>query len=574
MKLSGLPSLVSPPSIRAISSLLSLVILVSACGGGDGSVAVASSPQPTQSAERETSEDDQASLVDYGKGPIPETERSSSDKPLAIPLASAELTSGGPLAAAEGAFGPAFPFPLIPIHLIMLPDGRLLAYGSDEKGRQTAQLHYAVYDPEAQGYPFLVLPNTTNTDLFCSTQTLLPQDGRVMLAGGDRIVNGERNYANADVNIFEPKTGKMEKQAQPMTFQRWYATSVITPKGEHMVLGGRDDKFIDGVTVDTYATTPEIYNPATGWRTLLGARSDPAFGKARTNWRYPKSWVSPAGRIAVLTHSGSIFQLDPAGLGAIQPWMPSSGSLLSANADQPAVMFKPGKILAARVGTSAQVIDINGTQPIVRNTGPLHSRRIWGSMTLLPDGRVWANGGSSDGENELSGAVYSSELWNPASETWTLAASATKPRLYHGNAILLRDGRVLTGGGGAPGPVKGLNAEIYYPPYLFKKDGSGEFATRPAVSSLSTRSLLWSSQLGIQMTSTELVKRIALLRAGSATHSFNGDQRLIGLTFTQSGRDLVLTMPGSRNNAPPGYYMVFILNNDGVPSIGEMIKLG
>ena len=562
--------------LTAAIAVLGMVSMLAACGGGDrpDDVAVASVEAPQSSAADEVvSEEDRPGLVDYGGGPVPEP-TAAAHAPMAAIAEPPWLSNGGPKAGTQGAFGPAYTWPLIPLHMVMLPDGRILAYGSDALGAQNGLLNYAVYDPQAAGYPFLVLPNTTNTDLFCSTLGLLPQDGKVMIAGGDRIVNGVRNYANADVNVFDPATGNLAKQSQPMNFRRWYASGVITSKGDYLLVGGRDDVLVAGVNEETYSTTPEIYSPTTGWRTLPGARSDAAFGNTRRNWWYPKAWLTPTGRVAVLANGTSIYQLDPSGGGTVQVWKPASGKLLNGSADHPAVMFKPGKVLSSRDGTSVQIIDFNGSAPTVQNAAPMSTRRAFGSMTLLPDSQVWANGGSSDGLIQLTSAVYTSELWNPFNGTWTLTASATKPRLYHGNAILLRDGRVLTGGGGAPGPVKGLNAEIYYPPYLFKRDGSGTLAPRPAVTSVSTRSLLWSSPFTMQMSTADPVSRVVILRTGSATHAFNGDQRLIWLTHAQVGNELQLTMPGSRANAPPGYYMIFVIDPKGVPSVGEIVKLG
>ena len=83
-------------------------------------------------------------------------------------------------------------------------------------------------------------------------------------------------------------------------------------------------------------------------------------------------------------------------------------------------------------------------------------RRSWLTAKVL------VTGGSAVA-NQLTGVAYAATIWNPATGQWTLGASAVKPRLYHSTALLLPDGSVLTAGGGAPGPVKNLNAEIYYP---------------------------------------------------------------------------------------------------------------
>jgi hypothetical protein len=125
-------------------------------------------------------------------------------------------------------------------------------------------------------------------------------------------------------------------------------------------------------------------------------------------------------------------------------------------------------VLTVRAGQRAQVVDISSFLPVVTDVPNLNYDRIWGNATLLPDGEilVLVTGGSGV-PNDLTNVAYQAESFNPSTGTWTLGASAAIPRLYHSSALLLRDGSVLTGGGVAPGPVNELNAEIYYPTYLF-----------------------------------------------------------------------------------------------------------
>jgi YD repeat-containing protein len=138
---------------------------------------------------------------------------------------------------------------------------------------------------------------------------------------------------------------------------------------------------------------------------------------------------------------------------------------------------------------------------------------------------------------------------------------------------LLPDGSVLTGGGGAPGPVKNLNAEIYYPPYLY--DGSGQPAARP---SLVTAPRLLQLHLNQQFTATvgsgAPISRVTLLREGSVTHSFDPGQRFLQLGFTQAGQTLTITLPGiDPNVVVPGYYMLFVFNQAGVPSVAKIVRV-
>ena len=235
------------------------------------------------------------------------------------------------------------------------------------------------------------------------------------------------------------------------------------------------------------------------------------------------------------------------------------------------VMFAPGRILSLRENREAVVLNINSGTPVVSPTAKLAKDRQFANATLLADGRVWVNGGSSTG-NDLAGKALDSELWDPATNQWTTAASATQARLYHSASILLPDGRVLTGGGGAGGPETHLDGEIYYPPYLFKKGGSGKLADRPEITDSPGAVIGWDRQFSI--TATENIARVTLVRAGITTHAFNNETRFIDLGSTGPGKTVTLRTPASDDVAPPGFYYLFVWNSDGVPSVSKMIRLG
>jgi hypothetical protein len=188
----------------------------------------------------------------------------------------------------------------------------------------------------------------------------------------------------------------------------------------------------------------------------------------------------------------------------------------------------------------------------------------------MADGKVLVNGGSYT-RNELINVAYHNEIWDPKTGKWTRGAIAAKPRLYHSSALLLMDGTVLTGGGGAPGPVINLNSEIFYPPYLFKKDGSGQLAPRPVISSAPDR-VTWGQNFGVTVEGT--VKRATWLRFGSSTHNFNADQRFLEAEFRQDGNVVTVTAPSNARVAPPGHYMLFVFDPAGVPSEAKAIKIG
>jgi Domain of unknown function (DUF1929) len=455
---------------------------------------------------------------------------------------------------------------------VLLPDGRIMAYGTDLLGRQGASLHYMVWDPAlgTASEAMLLLPNTTRSDIFCAGQLLLPRTGDVLLLGGDEYASTDPEVGLTDMNIFSPATNKMVRQPQKMAYRRWYPTLVTTGQGEQVILGGRINivRSNGHVFERNVASTPEVYAPATGFRTLKTAKSDIAYGQQAESFYYPRAWLTPSGQVFILGFDGKMFRLDVAGNGTLSQF---SVVTSAGNFRMPATMFAPGKILALRNNAQAVVVDINGLAPVVKPTAPLSAFRQWGSATVLADGKVWVNGGSKT-NNSLRDAAYQSETWDPATGKWTPGASTTKARLYHSTSILLSDGSVLTGGGGANGPVQQLNGEVYFPPYLFKRDGSGEFALRPALLSAPAQSS-WGERYEFLMTSTAAVSRVTLVRTGSVTHSFNNEGRFFDMPFVKTGSRVQITMPASRNVAPPGFYMLFVFDAAGVPTVGKVLQI-
>jgi Domain of unknown function (DUF1929) len=130
---------------------------------------------------------------------------------------------------------------------------------------------------------------------------------------------------------------------------------------------------------------------------------------------------------------------------------------------------------------------------------------------------------------------------------------------------------VLTAGGGSPGPVLNLNAEVYYPPYLFKPDGSGEPAARPSILD-APRFLHRGRPFAARVDGP--VARVTLLRTGSVTHGLDAQARFLELPFTQTSGMVVVTPPSKAALAPPGYYMLFVRDAAGVPSVARIVRLG
>jgi hypothetical protein len=244
-------------------------------------------------------------------------------------------------------------------------------------------------------------------------------------------------------------------------------------------------------------------------------------------------------------------------------------------------MYLPDKIMKAGsyanpdyYGTAAYnatnqtaVLDMTAGSPSWRSTAPMNYPRSYQNMTLLPDGTVLASGGESASDGtDLSRAVLPAEIWDPNTQTWRVVASLTTGREYHSTALLLPDGRVLMAGGGQlPGRATNIySGEIYSPPYLFK-------GNRPTISSAPS-TVQYGSSFTISTPDAASIQKVALIRTPSVTHAFDENQRYLPLSFTQGSGQLTVQTPSNRNSAPPGYYMLFVVNGNGVPSVASFVR--
>lgn len=501
--------------------------------------------------------EDTTKVVDYGAGPGKPADTSLPATEAAI---AAAVPIGGAGAQIKGVFGQPVSWTLLPLHLVLLPDGRVLSYGN----RQNNKLYYDVWNPRlgtGSGAHDL-LPNWTTTNIFCAGQSVIPGTGEVVIVGGDQTLNGVVNTGVDRATMFDPATGSL-KSIPPMVYERWYPTIVPLNTGDKLILGGRKDS-------NVYSPTPELFGQDGSWRLLPGATSNAAFGLAGWNWYYPRTYPLPndGSKLFVLGHNGNMFYVSPAGSGSItqlaQTTLPSQVSL-------PTAMFAPGRFLSVRGNRKVILVNLNGQQPVVTPTASIDQLRYFANATVLADGKVMVNGGSTV-SNKLTGVAYAVELWDPVTGQWTRGASALKPRLYHSSALLMPDATVLTAAGGNPGPVLNLNAEIYYPPYLF--DGNGNPAARPTlVAAPVLLSLSATRQFAASVGVGDLISRVTVLHTGSSTHNNNLEQRFQPLPFTQNGQTLQITAPTNVNYTVPGYYMLFVFNRQGVPSVAKIIKI-
>ena len=270
--------------------------------------------------------------------------------------------------------------------------------------------------------------------------------------------------------------------------------------------------------------------------------------------------------------TNQVWKLDPRGNGTLD-LVGTFPDMLKFDKAAPSAMYDNHKVLLIRGVQNASIVDIrNPNKPVSQVTGSLREPRHWANTIALPNGEVLLVGGASILQKEDTAIKYV-EIWSPTTGRWRTGASAAKSRLYHSAAILLPDATVLVGGGGPPGQKINQNAELYMSSGLF--DEKGKYSVRPVITSLENDVLNYGQKIQVGFSNATTIERVTLIRLGSVTHSFNMDERMRRLHFKQNHDplSLVIKIPTSRSATPPGYYMLFILNDMGVPSVAKIVNL-
>jgi hypothetical protein len=435
--------------------------------------------------------------------------------------------------AESGQWSEPFSWPIVPIHVMLLPDGRVLSIGRT----QTPHL----WDPGTGSFTSVSSPAW----LFCAGHALLA-DGRVLLAGG-HITD---NHGLPDITLFSATTNSFTSSA-PMQRGRWYPTTTVMGNGEVVILAGRDE---DGEEV----TIPEVWSDGTV-RQLTGAEQRFPY--------YPRAFVAPDGRLFIAGPTINTRYLTVSGNGS---WANGPDRLEGSREYGSAVMYDDGKILTAgggRTTRTAEVIDLNQAGQGWVWTGSMANARRHLNLTVLPTGEVLATGGVGGTTfNDVSAGVHAAEIWNPATGQWRTLASSAITRGYHATSLLLPDGRVLHAGSGeGAGAPDQRNGELFTPPYLLR-------GARPEITD-APADVSYGAQFRVETPQAESIDQVSFIRLGAATHAFDENQRFQRLTFTADATGLTVTAPSSSNRAPPGHYMVFILNGQAVPSVARIVRI-
>ena len=465
-----------------------------------------------------------------------------------------------------------------------------------------------------------------DNDIFGAGHVLLP-DGRIFVAGGtleyptDHPAGGHPvhvtppNYDSPEARpachdflglrdsfIYDPASMSWTRGPK-MQRGRRYPSLLSLGDGRVLALSGLDDLslrwgwgYSKGYSIDGYECwyplrngSAEIFNPATmTWSAPIVLGGSHSQIQANNVGESPYLHLLPTGNVFLAgpTEATEVFETRllvrrsaqkistrgerDYGFSTLLALRPSEGYR--------ARVFNAGGSNATGVADQTEIIDFSAVDPQWTAAAPMTHGRHQGASVLLPDGKVLVVGGSSGFDvNGVDNSILEAEMYDPATNTWSSADTSFVPRTDRSVALVLPDGRVLVAGSN---PQDALDPderqvetriEIYSPPYLFK-GAQANIPVHPEV-------IHYATSFDIRLGSSTQVKNashVVLLRPGSTTHTRNFDQRLVELTFTKDPafpRRLVVTGPPDGNIAPPGPYIMHVLDDKGVPSFGHLVRL-
>jgi hypothetical protein len=478
--------------------------------------------------------------------------------------------------AREGEWRIPYSSSLVGIHSILLRTGKVLLFTyltESDQGRGLA----CVLDPDTGVET--VLPRLEK-DPFCGGHATLP-DGRLLVAGG----SGGGLVA---LHLFEPtEASGVWHELPDMADARWYPTCATLPDGRILIISGTKE----GGTQPTVPLTDtyQIYSPEAG---LTPPVQVEFLNEISPVSIYPFVVVLPSGEIflhgwnktcflnletgqtgdaRVLTERPEPRNYPVQGSAVLLPLLPDSEPPYRARV----MLIGGGGVPPATqmpATNTCEILDLGETPFAWRSVAPMANPRVMPDAVLLPDRTVLVVNGSAAGwAHDANQPVFDTEIFDPSTGAWTRCCARRVPRLYHASAVLLPDGRVLTAGSDEtyniePFHKHELRIEIFSPPYLFRGD-------RPRVTA-APEEIGYGAAFEVVTPDAASVASVALMRPGAATHSMNMDQRYVGLRVaSRAAGGLTLEAPPHGAAAPPGYYMLFLVSDEGVPSMARFVRL-
>jgi len=459
---------------------------------------------------------------------------------------------------------------IVPLHLALLPTGKILAWGRNEVDGSMGEPR--LWDPTSGSPGSMARMVKSDTMLFCAGLALMA-DGRLMVSGGHK--SDDRGL---DVtNIFDPVSESWVPGLPKMAKGRWYPTVTALPDGRLVTVAGKD-------TAKKVVLLPEVWENG-AWVQLPGASLELPY--------YPRDFVDPKN--GLVFYAGERIQsrwldVDASTASGRGRWISGPSHLYQKNRDYgSAAMYDTGKILYAGGGgylnwdtpdpvsgsptARVEKIDLMAGSPTWTEASPMSQPRRHLNATVLPDGRVLVTGGvSGDGFNDIATAVRAAEVWDPATDQWTALSSNSVDRGYHSVSLLLPDATVLHGASGDANVPNSNQAypnershEIFHPPYLYR-------GARPVITD-APATVSYGQDFLVQTPNGAQITEVRWIHLGTVTHAFDQSARANKLAFARANGGVTVTAPASPNAAPPGHYLLFILNRNGVPSTAKIVRV-
>lgn len=461
-----------------------------------------------------------------------------------------------------------YSMPINPVHVALLNNGKVLVVagsgncppsqsgcpsgppygGSNNSGA-------LLWDPIAA----TLTQFSVSWDMFCNGMVVL-QDGRALIDGG--TIQYDPFWGQPQVAVFDPSTNVFTN-VQNMAHGRWYPTVLTLGDGRVMTFSGLSET---GGT----NTAVEFYTVGSGWSQQYPASWTPDL--------YPRLHLLPSGTVFYSGAQTTSKIFDPStttwntnvartnysgqrtyGTSVLLPLTPAN------NYDPKVIIMGGGSPATA----TTETIDLAAATPAWQYGPSMSEARIEMNAVILPSGKVLALGGSVNDE-DTGTLSLNADLYDPATNTFSSAGANASQRLYHSVALLLPDATVWVAGGNPARGTYNKTMEIYKPAYLFNADGT--LATRPSITG-APNSISYGNTFTLETPDAANISSVVLVRNGTVTHAFGMDQREVGLSFTPGIGTLTVTAPPNGNIAPAGYYMLFLLNSAGVPSLAKFVQV-
>ena len=524
---------------------------------------------------------------------------------------------------------------ILAVHAALLHTGKILYFSGDEHdpGRHILGNfdHARLFDCQTLA---ITSPAASSSirDLFCCGHAFLP-NGRLLVAGGTEAWTIEEE-AGIDPH-FHAALGHFRGTAESYSYDttnnewddaarmvpepghsigggRWYPTLVTLGNGKVLAISGHpsdaDTRHYNN-TVEEYSTSP---GPAGQW-TDVGVQPASMGGYPDLTY-YPRVHLLKNGKLFFTSSiNGQSMTLDTtfhiwAAVCAGLPEADYSNGINTNSVLLPLLHengYSQSVLVCGR--QQARRIDLDAGSPSWQPTLPrtllisgVPPVRNHCNSVLLPTGEVAVVGGMIDPANDPGSMVHEVEIYRPSTNSWVTmppGANTSVARNYHSVALLMPDGRVWMAGsninanwsfhnaGDYPSSLpansqdsgvdnRRLQIELFEPWYFGRSD-------RPTLT-LAGNAVSVGGTFHLNTPQASSISRVAVIRAGSSTHSFNPDQRYVGLPFTRNGNDLAVSVPDNENLLPTGYYLVFILASVvdpdtsailDVPSVGSFIRI-